>query len=284
MSTIRRWRRKGTRRLRRAAKEVYQSAALSGERPLQLLFIFGCQRSGTTLMTELFEKDWRARVYPEHSQLSAKDTLDGLRLNPLEEVQAALARGSFPFAVLKPLVETQNAPHLLDFFPGSRALWLYRDYNDVALSNIRRFGLGNGIKNLRYIAENVSGNWRNENLPAAVRDLVQQHFAETMPPYDAAALFWYVRNQFFFELGLDRDPRVLPLRYRDLVNDPLAAMTRVYRFIQQPFPGPHLLTAVHANSVGKGQRVTLSPPIEALCAAMLDRLDAVYQRQEAYAS
>lgn len=283
-TTIQRWQRKLARRLRRAAKEVYQAAQPRKTRPLQLLFIFGCQRSGTTLMTEIFEKDWNACVYPEHSQLSSQDSLHKLRLNPLDNVQAILDRGKSQFTVLKPLVETQNAPHLLDFFAGSRALWLYRHYNDVSLSNMRRFGKQNGIKNLSYIAECVPGNWRNEKLPSAVQALVMQHFSETMNPYDAAALFWYVRNQFLFELGLEQDERVLLVRYSDLVSQPLETMTNVYQFIQQPFPGPQLLTDVHSNSVGKGQRIPLSPEIEDLCTHMLTRLDTVYQQQREYAS
>ncbi len=274
---LRRWQRKATMRLYRAGKQLYQVArtprADTAQEP-QILFIIGCQRSGTTLMTRIFERDLNARVYPEHSVLSNQDELDGLRLNPLPQIQQHLSTSRFPLVVLKPLVETQNAQYLLDFFSGSKALWMYRDYSDVALSNIRRFGLHNGIKNLRYIVQRQENNWRVQGLDPTYRALVDEHFSAEMNPYDAAALFWIIRNSFFFTRDLAHHPAVKMLRYRDLVTHPLERMTAVYSFIERPFPGERLVQEVHQTSVGKGQRITLSPAIQTLCDDMLARLDA----------
>lgn len=279
---IRRWRQKATMRLYQAGKQLYQLARApltASDQQQKLLLIIGCQRSGTTLMTRIFERDLNARVYPEHSVLSNQDKLDGLRLNPLPQVQQRIHASRFPLVVVKPLVETQNARQLLDFFPQSKALWMYRDYSDVALSNIRRFGLNNGIKNLRYIVQQQEENWRVQGLAPEYRALVNEMFSEEMNPYDAAALFWIVRNSFFFTLDLASHPAVMMLRYRDLVTQPLPQMTAVYEFVQRPFPGSRLIQEVHQTSVGKGQRITLSPTVQTLCDEMLARLDAVYATQ-----
>lgn len=247
----------------------------------QLLFIIGCQRSGTTLMTRLFNRDLNALVYPEHSALSAQDKLDKLRLNPLPQVKKRIEATHFPLVVLKPLVETQNSCQLLDFFEDSKALWMFRDYRDVALSNIRRFGLNNGIKNLRYIVQEQEDNWRVEKLDPEYRLLVNRYFSEEMNPYDAAALFWIVRNSFFFTQELAAHPAVMMLRYRDLVTDPLTRMTAVYQFIQRPFPGERLVQEVHQTSLGNGQaQIDLSPEIQSLCHDMLARLEAAYTAQQ----
>ena len=155
-------------------KDLQRVRANAPRSPKQILFIIGCQRSGTTLMTEILEKDWDVKVYPEHSPLSNQDRLDGLRLNPLPEVKRALDADRYPLVVLKPLVETQNADGLLEFFPRSRAIWMYRHYRDVANSNLKRFGMDNGRKNLSHIARNDITNWRAERLPQEVRDLVMQ--------------------------------------------------------------------------------------------------------------
>jgi hypothetical protein len=183
--------------------------------------------------------------------------------------------------VLKPLVETQNSCQLLDFFDNSKALWMYRDYRDVALSNLRRFGLQNGIKNLRYIVQEQEDNWRVEKLAPEYRDLVKHYFSEEMNPYDAAALFWIVRNSFFFTQDLAAHPAVRMLRYRDLVTEPRATITAVYNFAQRPFPGDRLVQEVHQTSLGKGQaQIDLSSDIQALCQEMLARLDAAYISQQ----
>ena len=246
----------------------------------KMLLIIGCQRSGTTLVTRIFERDLNTKVYPEHSEISDRDQLDGLRLNHLETVQQTIAANPFPFTVLKPLVETQNAPVLLDFFSQAKALWMFRHYTDVANSNLQRFGMGNGIKNLRFIAQRVEGNWRYENTPPEMVALVDKYFAEDMNPYDAAALFWIVRNQFFFEYNLGQNPRVLMCRYSDLVTKPNEMVGRIYDFVGQKYPGERLVSEVNTASIGKGRKIDLSPEIEALCDEMLARLEAAYQTQE----
>lgn len=280
---IQTWRQKAAMRLYGTSKQLFQFARSplpASDQSQQLLFIIGCQRSGTTLMTRIFNRDFNTLVYPEHSSLSNQDQLDGLRLNPLPQVEKRIRATRFPQVVLKPLVETQNSCQLLDFFEGSKALWMYRDYRDVALSNLRRFGLQNGIKNLRYIVEEQEENWRVEKLDPEYRALVTRYFSEEMNPYDAAALFWIVRNSFFFTQNLDTHPAVRMLRYRDLVTEPLENITAVYNFTQRPFPGDRLVQEVHQTSLGKGQaQIDLSPDIQALCEEMLARLDATYTKQ-----
>lgn len=93
-----------------------------------------------------------------------------------------------------------------------------------------------------------------------------------MNPYDAAALFWYLRNRFFFDLGLDRHPAVMPLRYEDLLRDPSGTIAGVYRFAGMDCPrGGAAL--VRGESSGEGNGVELSADIEQLCSELLERLD-----------
>lgn len=262
-------------------KEISHRLGPKPHRDQTLLFIIGCQRSGTTLMTEILEMDWNARIYPEHSRLSSRDRLDGLRLNPLPEVETTIRRTPFPLVVLKPLVETQNADHLLEFFPRAKAVWMYRHYKDVAASNLKRFGRQNGVKNLGYIVRDERTNWRAERLSEETRAIVKEHFRSDMDPYDAAALFWYVRNTFFFERALNSNPRIITCRYTDLVIDPGRTMRDIYNHLGMRYPGNHIISEVHTSSVGRGQSIQLSAPLEELCAGMWDRLEAALEVTEA---
>ena len=243
-----------------------------------LLFILGCQRSGTTLMTRIFERDWHAWVFPENSRLSSDDAEHRLRLNDLAKVKAVLTAANYPFLVAKPLVESQQARRLLDYFPHARVLWLYRHYHDVVASDLNLFGLHNGIRNLRPIVERDQTDWRAQNVDAATRSTIQLYFRDDMNPYDAAALFWFCRNMHYLEGRLDdksvRD-RVMLLRYEELVQNPEDVMGRVYRFAGRPFPGPGAVGQVHDRSVAKGHGIPLSPEIAAICDSLLDRLDAL---------
>jgi hypothetical protein len=265
---------KVSRQLFLAGKHAYQTIKQDRTAPKTILFIVGCQRSGTTLMEEIFEKDLNAKVYQEMSKLSSQHDRK-LRLNPLPVVKATLERDHAPLIVLKPLVESQNTLRLLDFFPGSKALWMYRHYNDVIASRIKKSGPGNGLIDMRYLAENRP-NWRTENVAPEVREVVLQHYSEAMSPYDAAALYWYVRNSLFFSLGLDQNARVMVEKYEEFVVDPMQHMRRIYGFLNQPFPEKNNVAEVHTSSVGKGNHIALSPAVEHLCQELLDRLDGVY--------
>ena len=261
-----------------AGKFLYQHARAPGAPPgnKRLLFILGCQRSGTTLMQRIFEADLDAAVYGEFSRITLTGKTANARLRPLDEVAAILARERARLVVAKPIVETQNALKLLGYFPGSKVLFLYRHYAAVAASNLKLFGRQNGINNLRPIVQGEAGNWRSEGVPPEIRAQVAARFSEDMDAYDAAALFWYVRNRFFFDLGLDRHPAVLPLRYEDLLAYPALRTEGVYRFLAAQ-PSRRGVPLVRAESSG-GRGVKLSPDIERLCVELLARLDRANAR------
>ena len=251
----------------------------------QLLFILGCQRSGTSLVEQTFERDWNALAFGEYSELSSDDSEFGLRLNPLDFVERRMRREPFPLVVAKSLVESQRALELLDQVSDSKILWVYRSYVDVAASNLVKFGEQVGIRNIRWIALRDTDNWRSENVSPTVLETVTRHFSDDMNPIDAACLFWYSRNMHFLEskLGAQIDSgRVFLLPYERLISDTDATMRAVYRFLQRPYPGPRLVSAIDTASVGKGQRraAECSGAVRRTCDEVLTELDRIagYER------
>ena len=57
-----------------------------------------------------------------------------------------------------------------------------------------------------------------------------------MTPETAAVLFWVVRNQLYFDLGLDRRDDVLLVSYDDFVAEPEVQMRRLCAFIGSGLP------------------------------------------------
>lgn len=245
------------------------------------LFIFGCQRSGTTLMSQIFEKDIHTRSFGEKSDLSYRQGDERLRLLPIEEVRKTLAAVRAPFIVMKPLVESQRANELLREFENSKALWLYRDFRDVASSNIRRFGPDNGVRDLAAIAHDKAGDWRAQHISAESRQLVIEYFSTSMKPFDAAVLFWIVRNRIYFENGLDGHPDVMLCRYENLAQKPAEVMKQIYRFAGQAYPGDQIVADTHARSVRKGAEIDLSPQIVDIATHLLEKLNAVCDTRDA---
>jgi hypothetical protein len=227
-------------------------------------------------VSRIFEKDLDTKVYGEYSKLSSQDFAKGLRLNPLDLVKEEIRKDRAPFIVLKPLVESQNILQLLGYFEESRALWVYRDYRDVAMSNLTHFGNRNGIDDLRPIVANEPNNWRSEGASENVREIVARHFSENMSPYDAAVLFWFARNSLFFESSLDVNPDVLMCRYEDLVSSPVEVVRRVYNLLGQNYPGDKITAGIHSQSLRKGESIGLAPEIDHSARVLLDGLDKAY--------
>ncbi len=242
-----------------------------------IAFIIGCQRSGTTMMHDIFTNDLNTQTYGEFSKLSSLDKLNKIRLNPLDSVKKDIEKVNPSFIVLKPLVESQNILNLLDFFDGSKAIWMYRNYQDIASSNRIRFGVNTGINDLRPIVEDMQDNWRSEKVSKAVREVVLQYFSKDMNPYDAAVLFWYARNCLYFELNLDKNPNIIICRYEDLVVSPGKIIKSLYKNLNQDFPGAYIYKEVDSTSLRKGKNVELTPEINKLAKDLLDKLDNVYQ-------
>ena len=260
-------------------KDVYQLAKIRKiNTPKTILFIFGCQRSGTTLLTEIFQRDFQnTKVYEEFSRLSSADKVHHIRLNPLHVVRAQIDHTRPPLVVLKPLVESQNAVKLLKYFKNSKALWVYRHYRDVAISNLEKWGSHNGINNLRPVVQAQTDNWRAEHVSEYSRTIVAKYFSDEMNPYDAAALFWFIRNRLFFEMHLEKNRNVLSCKYEDLIDNPARIIRNIYKFVGYNYPADKIPMKIYADSKGRGRNIQLSPEIDTLCNDMLAKLDLTHR-------
>ena len=235
-----------------------------------ILAILGCQRSGTSVMSRVFFRDLESTVFRETSVLTGGD--EGLRYIPFEDLNLRMAEQRAPLVVFKMLVESQRAIRFLDLVDGARVLWLFRDFRDIVNSNLTKFGTRNGIDDLRPFVQDKKDNWRSEGSSESTRDTIRKYFSETMNPFDAAALFWYARNQLFFDQDLSRNNRAMLLEYEQFVREPANTMQQIYRFCDRPYPGDVLVDEVKSASISKGKSIELSPEIEELCSAMLIRL------------
>ena len=100
-----------------------------------------------------------------------------------------------------------------------------------------------------------------------------------MNPNDAAALFWFARNQLYYDLELAAHADVMLCRYEHLAMEPSALMRRVYDFAGVTCPDLSHTRQVHSSSVSKGKSLELLPEVRALCEQLQARLDAQYELQ-----
>ena len=260
-------------RLFRLWKRIRQWIRYRRGMPKTVVYVVGCQRSGTSMFHHLLRRDLDSVTYDEESPLSTDDLKQGLRLNDLESVRSRIEADRSPLVALKPLVESQNLQELLALFPETRAVWMYRHYADVAASNVTYFGDATGRGDLAAILSEDPTDWRAEHVDPGIRDILHEFHGPDLPAHDAAALFWFARNSLFFTRGYDTDPRIRTCRYSDLIEHPGSVMAEVYGFLGRPYPGDRIVNEVFATSRGKGRDLALAPRVRDLCEDLLGRLD-----------
>ena len=272
--TTRKRRVRRRRPLRFLRKWLYQT--LYGRtRSKTLLFVFGCQRSGTTVFTQLFQNDLASKVYGEKglSREEGDERDRRFRLLPLDEIQRRTSAERASLLVSKPLVESQNARDILSSLPDARAIWMVRGFRDVAYSSQRRFSRETAMRNLRaLVSAEAEPSFASERVTDEVREIVRRYFSEDMTGDDAQILFWFVRNRLYFDQALDRHDRVLLCVYEHLVANPESVMREVYRFLGKGYPGAVMTAGIHSKSVDRDINLDASPSLLAICEDLQTKL------------
>jgi hypothetical protein len=222
------------------------------------------------MLMAVLDADPRTIVYGEESILTSQT--DKLRLLPTSTLNERIRRLRTPLVVVKPLVESQNAPSLLNDIVNAKAVWLYRRFDSVAVSNLRKFGGRNGFSDLELLLSNDPTNWRGEVVPDETRERLNAFLSKPVSELDAAALFWWARNMLFFQLGLDHRDDVNPIAYERLVARPRETLASIYRFMDASEPRADVTKQVHADAGTRGVKVAISSDIARLCQDLYEDL------------
>jgi hypothetical protein len=175
--------------------------------------------------------------------------------------------------VLKPICESHRGAELLGAFPGSQVVWIYRDFKDTVNSAVVKWQTGR--RNLQRLAtgNGASAGWRAGGLSEDKLRLARRLYDDNMSLHAAEAVMWYLRTSLFFDVGLDRRPDVLLVKYEDLVTSPASGFPRLFNFLGTPFNAEYL-RGVYASSVGSKSFPAIPPEINDLCETLIKRLDA----------
>jgi hypothetical protein len=258
----------------KVARLIVTRLGIFGDPQHYPVFIVGCQRSGTTMLVNVFRKSPECRVYNEGNKNPA---FDYYRLRSNEIVKYLIQKSKQSIVVFKPVLDSQHIDRLLDLFPHAKAVWMYRDYRDVVKSSVTKWQ--GDQKDIMYgIAAGIRRNPRHhqyaiaDQMTESTLDLVKKLCRPDMSPADGAALLWYVRNLIYFERGLQQDHRVILIKYEDLVTDPQEYCSRIFEFIGCHFDRTYV-DDIFDTSVRRTSVFDLNKEIEILCREMARRLD-----------
>ena len=241
----------------------------------RVVLIFGCQRSGTTMLQQTFlDRSWRLLILEEHDR-----RLVGPGHEPEEttwqEYSTVLGRiHRLPFEVVaaKPLVESASATALMDAAGAVKAVWMLRHYPEVARSNVNRFGVDNPYRDLEPIRSRDTLDWRYRGVTEETWETVTTLMKRSLTPYDAAALFWWTRNQLYFDQRLWEDDRIRVLRYERACNQPDEVIRSLSDHIGLALPLGSIVPRVRAQPSRRETR-ELDPDVERLCRKLWDSFE-----------
>lgn len=235
------------------------------------VFIVGCQRSGTTMLQTVLS---RSPAVSAHSE-THRSVFDSTHLRSIGNVRYRVLASKRPVVEFKPLNDAQHTDKLLAIHPDAKAIWIYRDYNDVANSMVRKWG-SSAQAQVSEIATGVYTNRSRQALGERIspenHETLRQMIKDPVNEYEAAVLIWYIRNALCFDRGLQANRSAIICRYEDLVTDPRPYFEAIFGFIQTPFDYT-FIQDVHSSSVQRNTKPIMRPDIASLCNAMLDSLD-----------
>jgi len=223
------------------------------------------------LQQSLLDRSWRVFILEENDRrLVRPNDPERLRWDSLDLVTARIMALPFELVVAKPLVESHRVRELLDSFQWARGIWMLRHYLVVARSNLRRFGTGNGYRDLRILVESGPADWRGAT-SEEVRERVAALLASRLSPLDAAAVFWWARNRLYMDQELWADDRLKVMRYEVMIEYPQKCLEALSEFVGLPLPLSAMQRRIRSAGVGHGE---LRPDVEWLCAELLAELES----------
>jgi len=253
-------------------KRLARSIVRARPNERRVVLIFGCQRSGTTMLQQTFlDRSWRVLILEEHDRRLIGPA-PGPEETTWQEYSTVLGRiRRLPFEVVaaKPLVESASATALMDAAGAVKAIWMLRRYPEVAQSNVSRFGLDNPYRDLQPIRSRDALDWRYKGVTEETWETVTALSNRRLTPFDAAALFWWTRNQLYFDQRLWKDDRIRILRYERACNQPDEVIRSLSGHIGVALPLGSIASRVRAQP-SPAETGELDPDVERLCRKLWD--------------
>jgi hypothetical protein len=260
-------------RVRRKAHTLQKKALFSmrGKHANTLpVFIMGCGRSGTTMMLDIFHSDRRIETLGENDPKIATEKF----MLRYELLGPAIKQSKAPVLVMKPILNSFDAAKVLTQYRDAKVLWLVRDYKDMIASSMKKFGDRVAVSMREVITGNFGPNWIASGIHRETRRILQDMDSTGFTKLDWMGLVWWSVNRTILVDRLNTYEGFSLIQYEDFVIDQNAFLERIYGIIGLDC---HCLGSkmVHANSVGKGSGIQLSPSVEKLCSGLKTQIAAI---------
>lgn len=181
-----------------------------------LFFIFGCQRSGTTLLLSILNA---------HPQITCLDETEFPSPYPFPSAQRLVANKIINHYLCFKMLEHSNKLNFLKkYYPNSKILWPIRNPCNVISSMLN--------------LTNSQGNWIERHARKEIKRL-QPFFGKDLKHWDLVqlsnielgAIYWLYKNQYPILLK-DHGFEVLVFKYEELIENQKETLQKIIHFLE----------------------------------------------------
>lgn len=233
------------------------------------VFVVGNQRSGTTMLLSKLNRHFWIDVLHERS-----NAMTEWKMRQFSDIDSIIEQSNAKVCIFKPLEDSHRVNEMLEYFFGSKAIFIYRHYSDVINSSMK-LGWGNHLKiYIQNINDGIEFKYSGPlNLTTQNVQLVRNLYHDNLSEESCAALIWYLRNTIYFDCNLSDNPAVLLIQYEKVITNPKEEMNRIMNFINLP-PSKAVLYDISPKSIKKEPAPYVEEKIKEICDAMFERLAA----------
>ncbi len=233
------------------------------------VFIMGCGRSGTRMMLNILERDERIQVLRENDPKIARNYL-----LIKEFIRPAIDSCRAPVLLMKPILNSFEASNLLSEYDQAKAIWIFRNYKDMAASSVKKFEsrVSGYIK--KIVELGTGNNWVSSGIPDDTLKKLRGIDTSGFNNHDWMCLIWWSVNLTVFKDKLYKNKRFLLLNYDRMVHNPNLYFKKVYDFIGISRRLKDL-NYIHSKSIGKGSSIKIQPIVNKMCLELSKDLIAV---------
>ncbi len=222
------------------------------------------------MLMDALERSTATEVYHERDPRA----FSNYQLLDMPHVKDLIARSRAELVVLKCLMESQKLDTYLTEFAGSRAVWMFRHYDDVVNSMLISFR--NQAAQVKRIAlDRNSDGWLGECMSDETHELITTLTRKNLDDPSAAAIQWYFRNKRFFEQNFETDDRVDLMHYDRLVVAPNIEVMRLFEANDLKYTRS-ITKYINARSLGKRRSPALRDDVRELCESLYQEMISIY--------
>ncbi|MDG5467416.1 sulfotransferase domain-containing protein [Deltaproteobacteria bacterium IMCC39524] len=232
------------------------------------VFVFGRQRSGTTMLMNAFHLHRDIEIFDENRNSRA---FRNHRIRSFEVVEELVQQSRFTFVCFKPIADSHLATEFIARFPQGCFIWIYRDYRDVANSALKKFP--HATRAIRIVCTGqTGGGWFQEGVSTESAEIVREIYSPHLSEFDLLCLAWWVRNRIFIEQKLYSVPNLILTKYEDIATKPNEFFNHLFEFSGLR-PDSSIYRFIHPDSISKNVYPEITPAVRTLCEGLMTELN-----------